>query len=272
MGEKFSDGAIVQHMSKLRQKMVENNLQVPPPLKRGTTVVPSKIYAPSASARRKPMIDIPSTAAAVLTTPKTKPGAKKRNRRAGLDTDSDSQLDENDMDIGDTEDEDYGASGKKKKKMSKAKKTAKKPAIPKRVELDGEAADRINGNHISTNSAGIEESIIESIETQGPASRTRGVRPDYARLEQASDEEDEHHDPRVKEEDHEEEEEGGEEEEEEEEEEEMTSTVTNESPKVESDGDVSPLSRIPDCPVTPAAHFTVEVSPKPVAIAQQIGD
>ena len=137
MGEKFSDGAIVQHMSKLRQKMVENELPVPPPLKRGTTVVPSKIYATSGTVRRKSMPDTPTAASTAVSTPKAKQSAsKKRNRRSGLDSDSDTQPNEDDMDIDDTSDDEYGASGKKKKKQAKAKKVTKKRMVQEPVEAD----------------------------------------------------------------------------------------------------------------------------------------
>lgn len=132
------------------------------------------------------------------------------------------------------------------------------------MDLDGEAGEQINKNHMGENSAIAVERVVESIEAQGPASRTRGVRPDYARLEQASDEEDEPHEPRVKEEEDEEKEDG---------EAGKSSTQMEESPKVESDGDLSPLSRVPEFPATPTAHFTVEVtSPKLVTIAQHMAD
>lgn len=39
----ISDGAIVQHLAKLRTRMVEAGLEVPPPLRRGGTTMPSKM-------------------------------------------------------------------------------------------------------------------------------------------------------------------------------------------------------------------------------------
>ena len=41
MGENISDGAVVQHLAKLRIKMVNANLEVPPPLRRGGGVIPN---------------------------------------------------------------------------------------------------------------------------------------------------------------------------------------------------------------------------------------
>lgn len=43
MGHDISDGAIVQHLAKLRVRMINAGLDVPPPLRRGGTAPPSKI-------------------------------------------------------------------------------------------------------------------------------------------------------------------------------------------------------------------------------------
>lgn len=54
MGPKFSAGAIVQHLAKLRTKMQEVGLEVPPPLKKGvTTKEASKIYTAPTNKKRK---------------------------------------------------------------------------------------------------------------------------------------------------------------------------------------------------------------------------
>lgn len=244
MGEKFSDGAIVQHMSKLRQKMVENNLPVPPPLKRGTTVVPSKIYATSGTVRRKSMPDTPASASTMIMTPKPKQSAsKKRNRRSGLVSDSDTQPNEDEMDIDDTSDDEYGASGKKKKKQAKAKKVTKKRMVQEPVEAEDEDTEQIKKeDSVVKSQVPGEETIKESIETPGPASRTRGVRPDYSKLEQASDEEDDGKGDEAKDEF----------EEEDMNDEETVADDEAESPKVKSDGEVSPRSKVPASPATPA--------------------
>src|SRR5436305_1573619 len=45
--DKFTGGAIIQHLSKLRSKMESHELKVTPPLRRGLLInAPSKIYAP----------------------------------------------------------------------------------------------------------------------------------------------------------------------------------------------------------------------------------
>jgi hypothetical protein len=260
MGEKFSDGAIVQHLSKLRQKMAENGHDVPPPLKRGTTVVPSKIYATSSgTSRRKSLPNTPTSAATVVTTPKPKQSAsKKRTRRAGMDSDSDSQPD--DMDIADTSDEEYGASGRKKKK--KQQRSVKSKQATNNLKTTGETRDVVDeaqpiaaGTAVKSQVVS-EETINESIETPGPASRTRGVRTDYSRLEQISDEEDANADNGKNNDD-----DPIDESEEEDDEEEMVQDET-EDLKAKSDGEVSPRSKVPASPATPT-HLMVSAPIRP---------
>lgn len=248
MGEKFSDGAIVQHMSKLRQKMVDNNLPVPPPLKRGTTVVPSKIYANSGPARRKSMPETPTYTSTVLETPTPKPKpstTRKRNRRTGLDSDSDSQPDENEMDIDDTTDDEYGASGRKRKKQqrgAKNKKPAKKQTVQESPKTEIEQTEPAKKEAaIAETDVADEDPIQQSIETPRRASRTRGVRPDYSKLEQGSDEEEEEVDTadvkkEVEADGHDED---------------MIAENEEDGSKTKSDGEVSPRSKAPETPATP---------------------
>ncbi len=247
MGEKFSDGAIVQHLSKLRQKMIDNNLPVPPPLKRGTTVVPSKIYATSGGVRRKSMPETPTTASTAVATPKSKPSAtKKRGRRSGMDSDSDSQPE--DMDIADTSDEEYGTSGRKKKKQQRHPKSKQAPKkTSQELKEDGDGAvveDKEDTVMKSPSVAG--ETIKDSIETPGPASRTRGVRPDYSKLEQVSDEEEIAGRDNVKHDN-----EGLRDEAEKGVDDEALVENEIENLKPKSDGEVSPRSKVPVSPVTP---------------------
>ncbi len=250
MGDKFSDGAIVQHLSKLRQKMIDNNLPVPPPLKRGTTVVPSKIYASSGGTRRKSMPESPTTVSATITTPKSKPSAvKKRGRRSGVDSDSDSQPE--DMDIADTSDEEYGASGRKKKKQqrqSRSKQALKKTLQELRENENRTVDDDKEDAVMKSPSTVVGETMQEFIETPGPASRTRGVRPDYSKLEQISDDEENEDRDNVKHDDaglKDEAEKGVDE-----------ALVENENEtenlKPKSDGEVSPRSKLPASPATPS--------------------
>jgi hypothetical protein len=260
MGEKFSDGAIVQHLSKLRQKMADNGHEVPPPLKRGTTVVPSKIYATSGTSRRKSMPTTPTTASTVVTTPKPKQSAsKKRTRRSGMDSDSDSQPDN--MDIADTSDEEYGASGRKKKKQQrsiKSKPAAKQSAGQKQEDKD--ETKPITPNTAVLSQAVEEERIKGSIETPGPASRTRGVKPDYSTLEQVSEGGDvgaengknnggDSQDELLDDDDDGDDDDGYDDDE-------ATVREEVEDMKAQSDGEVSPRSKVPASPATPT-HLMV---------------
>lgn len=248
MGEKFSDGAIVQHLSKLRQKMIDNNLPVPPPLKRGTTVVPSKIYASSGGARRKSMPETPTTTATTITTPKSRPSTtKKRGRRSGMDSDSDSQPE--DMDIADTSDDEYGASGRKKKKQlrqPKSKQAPKKTSQELKEDQNGAIGEDKEDTVMKSPSVA-RETIKESIEIPGPASRTRGVRPDYSKLEQASDDEESAGRENVKHDD-----EGPVDEADKGVNEEALMENETDNLKVKSDGEVSPRSKVPAYPATPS--------------------
>lgn len=45
LGTEFTDGAIVQHLAKLRGRMADLGFSVPPPLRRGVTQAPSRVYA-----------------------------------------------------------------------------------------------------------------------------------------------------------------------------------------------------------------------------------
>ena len=259
MGDKFSDGAIVQHLSKLRQKMIDNNLPVPPPLKRGTTVVPSKIYATSGGVRRKSMPETPTTSSTAVTTPKAKPSAaKKRSRRSGMDSDSDSQPEN--MDIADTSDDEYGASGRKKKKQQRQPKSkqATKKTTQELKEDENETVEEDKEDTVMNSPPVAGETIKESIETPGPATRTRGVRPDYSKLEQVSDDEESVGGDNVKDDKEglkNEAEKGVDEE----------AVVENEikNLKRKSDGDVSPRSRVPASPATPS-HVMVFAPQRPL--------
>ncbi len=52
MGDKISDGAVIQHLAKLRQRMVSQGLSVPPPLRRGGGSLISTGYSGGSSIAR----------------------------------------------------------------------------------------------------------------------------------------------------------------------------------------------------------------------------
>jgi hypothetical protein len=261
MGEKFSDGAIVQHMSKLRQKMLEMGLAVPPPLKRGTTAVPSKVYATSSAVRRKSAPETPNAASTAVTTPKPRQSGTKKRGRRNSDSDSDSQPDIDDMNLADSSDDgEYGASGRKKKKQgrqAKAKKTAKKPAASDSMEVDNDNVGKVKIEETPAKSQTVEsETIQESVETPGPASRTRGVKRDYSKLDQSSDAEEEGEEENVKDQAEDEIEDDADADEEAEGQ--TVAVAQAEDTKFKSDGEVSPRSKVPSSPATPA-HQMVSI-------------
>lgn len=57
----ISEGAIVQHLAKLRSRMVSAGLDVPPPLRRGGAAAPSKLHAKTAKVSEETEIKIESS-------------------------------------------------------------------------------------------------------------------------------------------------------------------------------------------------------------------
>lgn len=54
MGDQITDGAVIQHLAKLRQRMVAQGLSVPPPLRRGGASLISTGYSGSSHSASKP--------------------------------------------------------------------------------------------------------------------------------------------------------------------------------------------------------------------------
>ena len=135
MGPKFSGGACVQHLAKLRSRMEEENIPVPPPLARGlVTSKPSSVYAKTTPRKRQAA---ESRAAAViqpLNPPSSTPPPKKRKyikKEPGIIKEEETEGDEMPVlhDNDDTDD-DYGDKPKKKARTTrgKGKKATKKTA------------------------------------------------------------------------------------------------------------------------------------------------
>lgn len=174
MGPKFSNGAIVQHLAKLRAKMVEADLEdvpIPPPLKKGvTTKEPSKIYAPG-NKRKKA-----TAAAGAIGAPATPPSRKttkakgKKIKKEASDDESEEEPDLYDSD------EEWGAPNKKAKKNKKSpvkKENASDSGVsPKTVKADSDGED--------VKDEGKEHSL---------GMNTRGRRLNYAQMNGAEDEE-----------------------------------------------------------------------------------
>lgn len=185
MGPKFSGGACVQHLAKLRNRMQEEGIAVPPPLPRGiVTSTPSRVYSQSSGKRRRGSSDDddeedfgPLNPAEDAPKPATK---KRKSTKKEPDVKDESHAM---LDLYDSDDE-YGAKQKKASK-SKAKPKQTKKTAPKAA---AKAAPKKTARRKSS-SLEAEESI-ETSPAPVAAPRTRGVRVNYAQM-QAPFEEDE---------------------------------------------------------------------------------
>lgn len=194
MGEKFSEGAIVQHLAKLRAKMVELNMKVPPPLKRGVVNIPSKIYA---GGNKGP----PPTASNAQTDQSNGTKSKARTKKAkgkfrafkeGSDVEETPEPayhpDE------DESGSEYGAA-KKKRRLASIREKARKAheAAQIKESQKGAIATDTQRGKVDTFALGAnEQDVKEGIETNPRTVRTRGIVRDYAKLEKGDDMEDEY--------------------------------------------------------------------------------
>ena len=168
MGPRFSSGACVQHLAKLRNRMKEENIPVPPPLPRGmVTTTPSRVYAVATTGKRRRFSsededdeEYPALNPAD-DSPTPKPSSKKRKttkKEPDIKEESDVMPELYDSDP------EYGAA---KKKAYKSKSKAKRPS-PKK-----------NSRRKSSSQS------AEDDREQSPviAARTRGVRKNYAQMQ-----------------------------------------------------------------------------------------
>jgi hypothetical protein len=194
--DKFTGGAIIQHLSKLRSKMESHALKVPPPLRRGLMInAPSKIYAPGNKRKGGPR---------TATTPKSSTARPKRSRARNLKSDDEDGDDSEGAPViyGDDNDSDGEyESGRKKRRFSGGKGKAKKEAavaVAEREEDDDEDVKTFKvetpttkANIVKRGNLKVETGIQESIESPGSLPRTRGVKHNYAKMDPGSDENDE---------------------------------------------------------------------------------
>jgi hypothetical protein len=192
---KFTGGAIIQHLSKLRTKMESQALKVPPSLKRGIIVnTPSKVYA--AGNKRK----LKSSTAKTLKSSTVKPKKSKARKLKSEDEDEDDPeitpvlYDDYDDDEEDSDGE-YGSAKKKRRVSSEKARGKKQSAVATEKEDDEEGfktprseTPTIKADVIKRGSLKAEADIKESIESQSPLPRTRGVKHNYAKTDTGSDE------------------------------------------------------------------------------------
>ena len=193
--DKFTGGAIIQHLSKLRSKMESHALKVPPPLRRGLMVnAPSKIYAPGKKRKGGPR---------TAKTPKSSTARPKRSRAQNLKSDDEDDDDpEGASVIYDDDDDSDGEyeNGRKKRRFSGGKGKPKKKTAVAVAEREDDNEDvktfkvetpTIKANIVKRSNLKTEAEIQESIESPGSLPRTRGVKHDYAKMDPGSDENDE---------------------------------------------------------------------------------
>lgn len=167
MGKDFTEGGIVQHLSKLRAKMVENNMHVPPPLKRGmVTKEPSKIYAtPKKTQVKKIEANTPTP---------SKPKSRKKGKRDASDDEEDNMVM---SDLYDDSDDEYGSVKKRVKRGEK------------QLEDSGNISGGFNEQVIPPTTPSKESEEDSDIAVPaGPASRTRGYRRDYSKIDEPATE------------------------------------------------------------------------------------
>ncbi|KIW54288.1 hypothetical protein PV05_06655 [Exophiala xenobiotica] len=194
MGPHFTEGAIVQHLAKLRNLMDHHGIPVPPPLKRGmVTRTPSKVYANANNKRtfepipplytaspnvsteyrsvydRVPVIKAEDTGSPI---PKSKARVRNSGRRQTMSEDEE----DNDIlteDLYDSED----GTPKKRRRTTKSKRSAahtnNPPSTPPQrgINVKAESSGTIEGS-------------------AGPARRTRGIKHNYALMDPTFDDAD----------------------------------------------------------------------------------
>lgn len=123
MGDQISDGAVIQHLAKLRQRMVIQGLDVPPPLRRGG----GSIISTTTSGR--------ASASGSADSKKTKP----KNGTGSLGRADEKDEDEEDLNINITSDSDEDFDYSKSKSMKrKSKAKGRKNRINNKNEESGE--------------------------------------------------------------------------------------------------------------------------------------
>lgn len=191
MGPHFTEGAIVQHLAKLRTLMAKHEIPVPPSLKRGMlTKTPSKVYgnatprrtfesieplyagSPNASGGDTRSVYERAASIKVEESGSPTPQLKGRMRTGGRARNMSD--DEEDEDLLPETLYDSEASPKKKRRTTKTKKASatigNPPATPEQAVK------------------GMGESSISTVEqTTGPSRRTRGIKRDYTLMDPAFD-------------------------------------------------------------------------------------
>ena len=243
--DKFSGGAIVQHLSKLRNRMESHQINVPPALKRGTTTnAPSKVYAAGNKRKVGPSKAKNPTASTV------KP---KKSKARGIKSEWEDEDDSDEIPVRYDEDDDEDSDGeyggpKKKRRVSGGKWRAKKQIVAT-MEKEEDEEDLENSEParpVGKATSGKETSLKTDAEIQqsiesasaSPLPRTRGVKHNYSKIDAGSEENgDEDDDAEAKEE---------------------AGEAEDSKERVKSDGEISPRT-IAEPSVATAPEFLVSV-------------
>ncbi len=203
MGPKFTEGAITQHLAKLRGIMQKTGIPVPPSLKRGmVSRTPSKVYA---NANNKHSFDeitpmhpgtpqVPDVYKSIYDSDKgdnvvkteedtpVKPKPKARSRAKGKGrarmSEEDDDEDEAAPELYDSEDGDYAAP-KKRRRPTKATVRGRQlagnpPSTPPSQVIKTEDAGQSSATALTGGSTS------SHLGSPGPSRRTRGIKRDYS--------------------------------------------------------------------------------------------
>lgn len=210
MGPQFTEGAIIQHLAKLRTLMATNNIPVPPPMKRGmVTKTPSKVYANANNKIKfepispiypgdtpdieekdeedgepKSIYDKPKAVRkkAKKETPEPRKPKGKGKPRARGDVSDEDEEEETVPELYDS-DEDFTTSKKKRRTTNtrKSKAAATKAVTAAQQEIFSTPTKQ------AVRTQEEPEVKVEEEDIAGPATRTRGVKRDYSVMAAPSD-------------------------------------------------------------------------------------
>lgn len=165
MGGNVTEGAIVQHLAKTRNKMQEAGAPVPPALKRGGTAPTSKIFG-AGSNKRKPTV-----------------GGRDLRTQKTTRVSNEDEEDDFDVDNASDPDEDYVATKNRRKSGGSAK--------VKKEDSDGEAdgIENLEQENSAKKSKGSVKKGNAAIKEEQSPTATRGRRSsvNYAKLDKGED-------------------------------------------------------------------------------------
>src|SRR5271155_251207 len=186
MGQNFTEGAIVQHLAKLRRRMVEANVRVPPALRRGAiTMEPSSVYAPKGRKAIAPpaLKDKRANKSAVRRPVKVRGRRKKRTMSESDESDTYSYAD-SESEYEQSRKKARVSGGNKRRKGLKSTFNGDMEFQKDQTGLGQSRASPLASPKVETPTVK-SESVVSSIEHSAvqPATRARGFKQDFSPLE-----------------------------------------------------------------------------------------